>query len=78
MFNMLEMSYVVKCILMNYMLNLLIVKSHPFCVYVASTVGNVQVLKIRSVRERTPHLCLGALIRNGMGLAFLSIPYVSL
>jgi hypothetical protein len=22
-------------------------------------------------------LCLGALIRNGMGLAFISIPYVS-
>ena len=52
--NMLLMFYVVKCILMNYMLNLLTVKSHPFCVYVASTVGNVQVIKIRGVREWTP------------------------
>ena len=26
------------------MLNVLIMKSHPFCVYVASTVGNVQVM----------------------------------
>ena len=58
------------------MLNVLIMKSHPFCVYVASTVGNVQVIKIRGVHEWTLSWCLGALIRNGMGLDFTSIPYV--
>ena len=51
-------------------LNILIMKSHPFCVYVASTVGNVQVIKIRGVHEWTLSWCLGALIRNGMGACF--------
>ena len=59
------------------MLNVLIMKSHPFCVYVASTVGNVQVIKIRGVHEWTLSWCLGALIRNGMGLClyFLFLTY---
>jgi hypothetical protein len=53
---MLIMFYVVKCILMNYMLNLLTVKSHPLLLEnVALRMGNLQVTKTRGVREWTPH-----------------------
>jgi hypothetical protein len=57
MFDMLIMFYVVKCILMNYMLNLLTVKSYPLLLEnVALRMGNLQVIKTRGIHERTPHI----------------------
>jgi hypothetical protein len=57
MFDRLMMLNVVKCILMNYMLNMLFVKSHPLLLEnVALRTGNLQVIKIRGGREWTPHI----------------------
>lgn len=71
---------------MNYMLNIIVCESHPFCLEMLPLyVGNLQVTKISCGREWTlSRVSLGALIRNGIGtcycffFSFLSIPYVLL
>jgi hypothetical protein len=75
---MLMMFKLLNVLYMIYMFNIIVWEISPLLLEnVALRMGNLQVIKTRSVREWTPHLCLGALIRNGMGLTFISIPYVS-
>jgi hypothetical protein len=76
MFGVLMMFYVVKCFLMNYMLICCLWNLTLLLENVAICMGNLQVIKIRGGREWTPHIVSRCSDTNGMGLAFISIPYV--